>query len=231
MIVGLQCLILLALCYFSNRHDNVGNGNVDNIHSVTQNENVSVYNDDVLAQNSKLFLKDCLINVISHLLTQSKVVLGSEEALEIVGCIKCFIYIASSEISEANYRCLGLYAEILYPKHALYDCLHGDIGTNELNIQTKNWGTSHLQVILDMDKSEVQPAVLDISSRHTIDACLKISIESGTYGVIHNLLKSGCWIGLPSYHSILRIILYSKECLNEKYVIHACESVMDKLEI
>ena len=57
---------------FSNRHDNVGNGNVDNIHSVTQNENVSVYNDDVLAQNSKLFLKDCLINVISHLLTQSK---------------------------------------------------------------------------------------------------------------------------------------------------------------
>ena len=215
---------------FSNRHDNVGNGNVDNIHSVTQNENVSVYNDDVLAQNSKLFLKDCLINVISHLLTQSKVVLGSEEALEIVGCIKCFIYIASSEISEANYRCLGLYAEILYPKHALYDCLHGDIGTNELNIQTKNWGTSHLQVILDMDKSEVQPAVLDISSRHTIDACLKISIESGTYGVIHNLLKSGSWIGLPSYHSILRIILYSKECLNEKYVIHACESVMDKLE-
>ena len=98
-------------------------------------------------ENSKLFLKDCLINVISHLLTQSKVALGSEEALEIVGCIKCFIYIASSEISEANYRCLGLYAEILYPKHALYDCLHGDIGTNELNIQTKNFDLSYLRSI------------------------------------------------------------------------------------
>ena len=48
-----------------------------------------------------------------------------------------------------------------------------------------------------MDKSKVQPAVLDISSRHTIDACLKISIESGTYGVIHNLLKSFSDLNLP----------------------------------
>ena len=91
----------------------------------TIDNTASVLYDTTLAPPSKTFLKECLVKIIHHLLSQENVDLGSEEASQIKECLLCFVYIAIHEILHGQFRFVQLYAKILCPRHNLYESLHG----------------------------------------------------------------------------------------------------------